>query len=92
MKNYSIFSGSFSNLDAIQEWFTETRELLTRTLDDKSFEHDTQAASGSTTGDWFILLSVQNICLDKCNHPFYFSKNSNDSRILLPVWEGSSLQ
>ena len=23
-------------------------------LDDKSFEHDTQASTGSTTGDWFV--------------------------------------
>jgi hypothetical protein len=25
-------------------------------LNDDNFEHDTQAASGATTGDWFILL------------------------------------
>ena len=25
-------------------------------LTDDNFEHDTQASSGATTGDWFILL------------------------------------
>jgi len=58
----------------IQEWFGEVRERLTRTLNDKSFEHDTQSSTGSTTGDWFILF-----------------KKINDSRSLLPVWEGTSL-
>jgi hypothetical protein len=51
-----IYSGALSNIDNLQEWFGETRKRLTNTLDDKSFEHDTQASSGSTTGDWFILL------------------------------------
>ena len=46
-------------MDTIHEWLIDVRERLTRVLDDKSFEHDTQAATGSTTGDWFILLYVQ---------------------------------
>ncbi len=54
-----MISGSISNIDSIHEWFGEVRERLTRSLDDKSFEHDTQAATGSTTGDWFILLYVE---------------------------------
>jgi len=56
---YLFNSDSLSNIDNIQEWFGEVRERLTHTLDDKSFEHDTQAATGSTTGDWFILLYVK---------------------------------
>jgi len=55
-----IYSGSISNIDSIQEWFGEVRERVTRDLDDKSFEHDTQAATGSTTGDWFILFKRSN--------------------------------
>jgi hypothetical protein len=54
--NFLLTLGSILNVDNIHEWFGEVRERLTHTLDDKSFEHDTQAASGSTTGDWFILL------------------------------------
>ncbi|UJR13945.1 hypothetical protein I4U23_000948 [Adineta vaga] len=46
-----IYFGSLSEIDNIHEWFNEVRQRLTHTLDDKSFEHDTQAASGSTTGD-----------------------------------------
>lgn len=51
-----FISGSLTNIDHIQEWFSEARQRVTQTLDDKTFEHDTQAATGSTTGDWFILL------------------------------------
>lgn len=47
---------SLTNIDSLQEWLGETRESFTHVLNDKSFEHDTQAATGSTTGDWFILL------------------------------------
>ena len=81
-------------MDHLQEWFSEVRERLTRTLDDKSFEHDTQASTGSTTGDWFILLYVflpesimiSMVCV------FAFSKKSNESRNLIPTWEATSLQ
>ncbi|CAF2643915.1 unnamed protein product [Rotaria sp. Silwood2] len=55
-----IYSGLLSNMDTIQEWFGEVREQLTRVLDDKTFEHDTQATTGSTTGDWFILFKKTN--------------------------------
>jgi len=35
-------------------------------LTDESFEHDTQAASGATTGDWFITFYTNNdYCMDK---------------------------
>ncbi|CAF4360046.1 unnamed protein product [Rotaria socialis] len=51
---------SLSNMDSLQEWLSEARERLTHVLDDKSFEHDTQASTGSTTGDWFILFKKTN--------------------------------
>ncbi|CAF1496865.1 unnamed protein product [Adineta ricciae] len=53
-----IYSGE--NVDSIQEWLGEARQRLTHTLDDRTFEHDTQATSGSTTGDWFILFKKSN--------------------------------
>eukprot|EP01135_Chromosphaera_perkinsii_P008436 Nk52_evm4s1360 gene=Nk52_evmTU4s1360 len=43
-----------------------------RLLDDSNFEHQTQASTGATTGDWFVLLYA-----DGCPH----------SRKLLPVME-----
>ncbi|CAF3393870.1 unnamed protein product [Rotaria socialis] len=55
-----VYSGSLSNMDSLQEWLSEARERLTHVLDDKSFEHDTQASTGSTTGDWFILFKKTN--------------------------------
>lgn len=66
---------------------------MTRVLDDKSFEHDTQASTGSTTGDWFILLYVQNTgSLYKNKNFLCFSKKSTESHSLIPVWEATSLQ
>lgn len=47
---------ALSNVDSLQEWIHEVRERVTHTLDDQSFEHDTQASTGATTGDWFVLL------------------------------------
>jgi hypothetical protein len=40
----------------LETWLESNREKITRDLNDFNFEHDTQAASGATTGDWFVLL------------------------------------
>lgn len=45
---------------------TENKELAVKTLTDDTFEHLTQASSGATTGDWFIMLYVIQLI-------FYFS-------------------
>ena len=36
-------------------------QKLAKTLTDLTFEHDTQATSGSTTGDWLLMF-----CDDSC--------------------------
>ena len=38
------------------EWVENYRERKTYELNDASFEHDTQASSGATTGDWLVIL------------------------------------
>lgn len=43
-----------------------------RELTDKTFEHDTQATTGSTTGDWFV-----NFC----------SKSKRECREIEPLWD-----
>lgn len=45
-----------SNEDEIFMRFEENKEPIARELSDENFEHLTQASSGATTGDWFILL------------------------------------
>ena len=37
-------------------WIEETTEKKTFRLTDSTFEHDTQAGTGATTGDWFVML------------------------------------
>jgi len=39
---------------ALMKWYDECQQGLTFQLDDSSFEHDTQATTGSTTGDWLV--------------------------------------
>ena len=50
-----IFEGPVEK-DGLLNWLTESIEKVSMELDDTSFEHLTQASTGSTTGDWFILL------------------------------------
>lgn len=43
------------NEDLIFHTLTENREPVVKELSDDTFEHLTQAASGATTGDWFVM-------------------------------------
>lgn len=36
--------------------FIENKEPTVKELTDDTFEHLTQASSGATTGDWFVML------------------------------------
>lgn len=53
--NRVIYSGDINALK-IFEWIEEMVEKKTKRFDDSSFEHDTQASTGATTGDWFVIL------------------------------------
>nr|CAD7438301.1 unnamed protein product [Timema bartmani] len=44
------------NDELILHTFIENKEPVVRELSDDNFEHLTQASSGATTGDWFIML------------------------------------
>ena len=45
-----------SNFEANSQAETLTCQAQSaKVLDDESFEHDTQATTGSTTGDWFLM-------------------------------------
>lgn len=50
-----ILEGPISD-EAILETFVQNQESGVNHLNDDSFEHLTQAASGATTGDWFVFL------------------------------------
>ncbi len=55
-ENYVVYDGEQIDADSLVNWIEEFLEKKTRRLNDNSFEHDTQASTGSTTGDWFVLL------------------------------------
>ncbi|GAB6031913.1 hypothetical protein CHUAL_010304 [Chamberlinius hualienensis] len=40
---------------AVESWITFNKEVSMKILNDDTFEHLTQAASGATTGDWLVL-------------------------------------
>jgi len=44
------------NDEVILETLVQNQQPLVSSLSDETFEHLTQAASGATTGDWFVLL------------------------------------
>lgn len=44
------------NDDEILTMFTENKVPAVKELTDDTFEHLTQASSGATTGDWFVML------------------------------------
>lgn len=50
----AFFDGPF-NPDSILEWVATSLEPTLKTLDDNSFEHLTQAATGATTGNWLVV-------------------------------------
>jgi len=51
-----------ANEEVLLEVLTQAKEPAVQELTDNSFEHLTQAATGATTGDWFVLFFT-----DECN-------------------------
>ena len=54
-KKISTNSGDYSP-DDIVEWVENAKQTSFPHLTDETFEHLTQASTGSTTGDWLIML------------------------------------
>lgn len=44
------------NDELILHTFSDNREPVVKELNDDTFEHLTQAATGATTGDWLVML------------------------------------
>lgn len=57
-----LFEGNI-NADEILQQFDQNRTPIVKELTDDTFEHLTQAATGSTTGDW-LLLFYNRECID----------------------------
>jgi hypothetical protein len=51
-----IRSVALDDISEVTAWIEQNKQSYVRELDDNSFEHETQAATGATTGDWFIQL------------------------------------
>ena len=54
-KVQNCFTGPRSE-EVMVETFIENQDVVVTALNDDSFEHLTQAATGATTGDWFVYL------------------------------------
>ncbi|XP_035743682.1 uncharacterized protein LOC118451354 [Vespa mandarinia] len=57
--NPLLYTGAVND-EEILTALTENKELAVKTLTDDTFEHLTQASSGATTGDWFIMFYATN--------------------------------
>jgi len=60
--NPIIYMGSELDIDEFTAWLDQNRDISTQSLYEDDFEHLTQAASGATTGDWFVMFYT-----DQCN-------------------------
>ena len=56
--NPVIYDGP-ANEEEILETLAAFKEPCTKSLNDNTFEHQTQAATGATTGDWFVLFTKE---------------------------------
>ncbi|CAL1267237.1 unnamed protein product [Larinioides sclopetarius] len=57
----AMYDGKFE-FETLYSWLQENRQPSTVDLDDTSFEHLTQAASGATTGDWLVVFHDGKCC------------------------------
>uniref|UniRef100_U5ES44 Putative thioredoxin-related protein n=1 Tax=Corethrella appendiculata TaxID=1370023 RepID=U5ES44_9DIPT len=71
-----LYDGTVED-DAILHNFMENREPVVKELSDETFEHLTQASSGATTGDWFIM---------------FYTTNCVDCQRLTAIWEAVGAQ
>lgn len=67
-----LYDGAI-NAEEIYQKFDQNREPTVKELTDDTFEHLTQATTGSTTGDWFIL---------------FYNRECIDCQRLGATWEG----
>ncbi|XP_023932042.1 uncharacterized protein LOC106180614 [Lingula anatina] len=51
-----LYGGDAVMAEDVFPWLERNVEVVTRELTDEDFEHLTQAATGATTGDWFVSL------------------------------------
>jgi len=60
---FTITPDVLTNKELLAEFLLATDEILGfQELTDENFEHDTQASTGGTTGDWFILFFEDENC------------------------------
>ncbi|XP_035229170.1 uncharacterized protein LOC118201225 [Stegodyphus dumicola] len=60
----ALYDGKF-DLDEVYTWLQENKEPATIDLNDETFEHLTQAATGATTGDWLVLFHDGSCCKNR---------------------------
>lgn len=62
-----FFSGSsLTDEDEMLNYFLVNKESFVRSLTDDNFEHETQASTGATTGDWLVVFTNEH-CGGPCD-------------------------
>ncbi|KAG8193607.1 hypothetical protein JTE90_000240 [Oedothorax gibbosus] len=60
----AMYDGLFE-FEEVYAWLQDNRFPATAELDDSSFEHLTQAATGATTGDWLVMFHDGTCCKNR---------------------------
>ena len=53
---YAFYITGSNDEEEMLQTFTDNKEPVVKELTDDTFEHLTQASTGATTGDWFVML------------------------------------
>ncbi|XP_068213563.1 thioredoxin domain-containing protein-like [Palaemon carinicauda] len=61
-----LYTGPADNDELMLHFIVTNLESVIHTLNDDTFEHDTQASTGATTGDWLVMFTRSGC--DTCNH------------------------
>ena len=77
VQTYALYNHLLDDQNKLLDFVTSAfHSDLPFFLNDETFEHDTQAATGSTTGDWFVTFYTDETCLEKVEPVILSAKNN----------------
>jgi len=77
VQTYALYNHLLDDQNKLLDFVTSAfHSDLPFFLNDETFEHDTQATTGSTTGDWFVTFYTDKTCLEKVEPIILSAKNN----------------